>query len=49
MNEGVRLWLTVPSEIIIEFLRARRSVLLQTGDVERYKMAGCCNRFVLET
>lgn len=41
VNEGVRLWSTVPSEIIIEFRRARRSVLLQTGDVERYKMAGC--------
>lgn len=39
-NEGVRLWLTVPSEIIIEFLRARQRVLLQTGHVESYNMAG---------
>lgn len=41
VNEGVRLWLTVPSEIIIELLRARQSVLLQTMDVERDKMAVC--------
>lgn len=40
VNEGVRLRLTVPSEIIIEFLRARHSVLLPTRVVERYKMAG---------
>ena len=31
MNEGVRLWLTVPSELIIEFLRARQCVITDWG------------------
>lgn len=31
----------MPSEIIIEFLRARHCVILHTRAVERYKIAGC--------
>lgn len=38
----------MPSEIIIEFLRARRSMLLQTGDGKRIKkrlaVTGVCVR-----